>query len=144
MMMRFDFPWVDEMNRLQNEMDRLFGGRLSARNFQAPGYPPVNLWEDDDNLYVESEIPGMEMDEFELFVNDDNQLTLQGERKQANGTVDARHREERTFGRFSRIIQLPVTVADDATTADYKAGVLRITLPKKEESKPRRIAVAVG
>jgi HSP20 family protein len=120
MMMRFDFPWVDEMNRLQNEMDRLFGGRLSARNFQAPGYPPVNLWEDDDNLYVESEIPGMEMDEFELFVNDDNQLTLQGERKQANGTVDARHREERTFGRFSRIIQLPVTVADDATTPNTR------------------------
>ena len=86
----------------------------------------------------------MELGDFEIFVNDDNQLTVQGERKQPNGSEGTRHREERNYGRFSRIIQLPVTVNGNATAASYKAGVLQITLPKKEESKPRRIAVAAG
>ena len=142
--MRFDFPWAGELNRLQSELDRAFGDRAGSSLTRVRAYPAVNLWEDDDNLYVESEVPGMEMEEFELFVNDDNQLTLQGERKQPSGKGDTRHREERQFGRFSRIIPLPVSVDGDKTAADYKAGVLRITLPKKEEAKPRRITVSAG
>lgn len=142
--MRFDFPWAGEMNRLQSELDRLFGDRSGGSLTRVRAYPAVNLWEDDDNLYIESEIPGMEMDQFELFVNDDNQLTLQGERKQATENGGTRHREERQFGRFSRIIPLPVSVDGDATSAEYKLGVLRVTLPKKEEAKPRRISVTTG
>jgi HSP20 family protein len=143
-MMRFDFPWAGEMNRLQNELDRLFGDRGATSLLDVRAFPAINLWEDDENFYVESEIPGMEMQEFELFVNEDNQLTIQGERKQPNGDAAIRHREERAFGRFSRIIPLPAAVNGDATTAEYKAGVLRITLPRKEETKPRRIVVAAG
>lgn len=142
--MALDIPWAGEMNRLQNEFDRLFGRRANQPVLGLRAYPPINLWEDDDHLYVESEIPGMEMDEFELFVNDDNQLTLQGERKQPSGKAGTRHREERSFGSFSRMIPLPVLVDGSAASADYKAGVLRISLPKKPESKPRRINVKSG
>ena len=141
--MAFQFTWPREFNRLQNEMEQLFGrGNGSFARSQA--YPAINVLEDDDNLYVESEIPGMELEEFELFVNDENQLTLQGERKQTNGGTTTRHREERAFGRFSRMIALPALVDGDATTAEYIAGVLKITLPKKPEAKPRRIHVAAG
>ncbi|QDS91766.1 Spore protein SP21 [Roseimaritima multifibrata] len=141
--MAFQFTWPRELNRLQSEMDQLFGrGNGSLTRPQA--YPAINVLEDDDNLYVEAEIPGMELDQFELFVNAENQLTLQGERKQPNGGTTARHREERVFGRFSRMIALPSLVDGDATTAEYVAGVLKITLPKKPEAKPRRIEVAAG
>ena len=142
--MLFDFPRAGELNRLHNEMERLFGQRASSALTRVPAYPAVNVWEDDDNLYVESEVPGMNLEDFEIFVNDDNQLTLQGERKQPSGNAGTTHREERKHGRFSRIIQLPISVNGNATTAAYKGGVLQFTMPKKEESKPRRIAVAAG
>ena len=142
--MAFQFTWPREFNRLQNEMDQLFGRRLGGSLPRPQAYPPINLFEDDENLYVESEVPGMELDQFELFVNDDNQLTLQGERAQPNGDIKTRHREERAFGRFSRMISLPVPVDGNTTQAEYVAGVLRITLPKKPEAKPRRIEVAAG
>ncbi len=141
--MAFQFVWPRELARLQSEMDQLFGrGNGSLARPQA--YPPINMLEDDEHLYVESEIPGMELDQFELFVNDDNQLTLQGERQQPNGGTTTRHRKERVFGRFSRMITLPGLVDGDAAKAEYVAGVLRITLPKKPEAKPRRIQVAAG
>jgi len=142
--MRLDHPWAGEVSRLQREFDRLFGDRNGGSRFQARAYPPTNVWEDDDNLYVEAEIPGMDMDAFELFVNDENQLTLQGERKRPADEGATRHREERGFGRFSRLIALPASVDADATRAEYKRGVLLITLPKKEESKPRRIQVSTS
>ncbi|TWU46677.1 Hsp20/alpha crystallin family protein [Rubripirellula reticaptiva] len=141
--MAFQFTWPRELNRLQSEMDQLFG-RDGGSISRSQAYPAINLLEDDDNLYVESEIPGMELDHFELFVNDENQLTIQGERKQPNGGTTTRHREERSFGRFSRMISLPALVDGDATTAEYVAGVLTITLPKRPEAKPRRIQVAAG
>jgi HSP20 family protein len=141
--MAFQFTWPREFNRLQNEMDQLFG-RGNGMFARPQGYPAINVLEDDDNLYVESEIPGMELDEFELFVNDENQLTLQGERQRPGGDTMARHREERAFGRFSRMISLPSLVDGDATSAEYVAGVLKITLPKKPEAKPRKIPVAAG
>lgn len=141
--MALQFMWPRELNRLQNELEQVFGRTdgLLAR----PGtYPAVNLFEDDDNLVVESEIPGMELEQFELFVNADNQLTIQGHREQPNGQTATRHREERVFGHFSRMITLPVLVDGNASQATYTNGVLRITLPKKTEAKPRRIAVTAG
>jgi len=142
--MAFQFTWPQEFNRLQSEMDQLFGRRSRGSLGAQAGFPATNLYEDNDNLYVESEIPGMSLDEFELFVNESNQLTLQGERKEPNGSGGTRHRQERRFGRFSRLIALPCTVDGDATTAEYTNGVLRITLPKKPEAKPRRINVSAG
>ncbi|TWU43485.1 18 kDa heat shock protein [Novipirellula aureliae] len=142
--MRFNIPWASELNRLQEEMERVFGDGARESLLRPRAYPPVNIWEDDDNLYVESEIPGMELDEFELLSSDENSLTIQGERKKpANGSSSA-HRQERSFGRFSRIIQLPASVDADKTSAQYKAGVLKIMLAKKEEAKPRHITVTAG
>jgi HSP20 family protein len=141
--MAFQLMWPHELNRLRNEMEQLFG-RTSGVAIRPGSYPAVNLFEDDANLYVESEIPGMELDQFELFVNDDNQLTIQGERKRSNGRVGARHREERAFGRFSRMLALPLLVNGNSTRATYTNGVLRVTLPKKPEAKSKRIAISAG
>ncbi len=130
-----------EMNRLRNEMDRLFGGGDGLRRFRTSVYPPLNLWEDDDHLFVEAELPGFELSELEIMVTGENQLSLKGERKQPELGKGTWHRQERGYGSFGRIIELPEHVDADKVSAEFKHGVLTITMPKKEESKPRRIEV---
>lgn len=142
--MRFEFPWIDEMSRIQDEMERTYGDGAGRTGFWPRAFPALNMWEDNDNLYVETELPGLELEDIEVFASDESHLTLQGERKQPRAEQEVQHRQERGFGRFSRILELPTSVKASETSAEYKAGVLRITLPKKEEAKPRRISVNAG
>lgn len=132
-----------EMNRLRNELDRAFGRfNGGARQLLAPTeYPPVNIWETDDQLFVEAELPGMNLDDLEVYVTGDNQLTISGERKEPEGITGGWHRRERGYGKFTRVIELPLPVANDQVAAEFRAGVLTITMPKREEAKPRRIPV---
>jgi HSP20 family protein len=131
------------MNRLQGEMNRLFdrfglenGGRRSA-----PAYPALNLWQDGDNLYVEAELPGMELNDLEMYVSGGNQLSLKGKREAPSIEKGAWHRQERGYGSFTRAITLPQNVDADKVKAEFKHGVLCVTLPKTEDTKPRRIEV---
>src|SRR5438105_4034456 len=79
----------------------------------AVSYPPVNLWEDEANLYVEAELPGMALDKLELYVNQGDQLTIEGERVPFEAAKGVWHRQERGFGKFSRAITLPCVVDAD-------------------------------
>lgn len=132
-----------EMNRLQQQMSRLFdrwGGNGSSKMSSAVA-PPLNMWEDEESLYIEAELPGLGLDDLEIYVAGDNKLSLKGERKppeQAGGTW---HRRERGFGEFGRIVELPSPVDSDKVSARFQHGVLVITLPKREVAKPRRITV---
>ena len=99
------------------------------------------LWEDDNNLYVEAELPELELSDLEIFVNGDNQLSIKGERKQPERENGMWHRRERGHGSFSRMGELPQYVDSDKVTAEFKHGVLTITLPKRKEAKARRIEV---
>lgn len=134
-----------EMNRLHDEMNRLFGRYSNGyREFSPGGYPPLNLWEDEDSLYVEAELPGFCLDDLEMYVTGENQLSIKGERKQPELAKGTWHRQERGYGTFSRLMELPAAVDSEGVSAEFKNGVLTITLPKKEEAKPRRIEVKVG
>ena len=133
---------LSEISQLRNEMDRLFGRfGVAANGQQRRSYPALNMWEDDDNLMVEAELPGFEMDELEMYVTGGNQLSIKGERKQPEMGEGTWHRQERGFGTFSRLVELPHQVDADKVSADFENGVLRITLPKAEDAKPRRITV---
>ena len=137
---------VADWSGWQHEMDRFlerFAGNLPRRFAQA-AYPALNLWEDSDKLCVEAELPGFELDELEIFVNGGKQLTIKGERGQVAAEGGVWHRQERNFGGFERTIELPHDVDADKVSAEFKLGVLTITLPKREESKPRRIAVKIS
>jgi HSP20 family protein len=131
------------MNRLHQEMNRLFDrwgvndSRALARNV----YPPLNMWEDDGNLYVEAELPGLSVDSLEIYITGENQLSLKGERQPPELANGVWHRRERGHGAFSRLIELPYPVDSDKVTAQSQHGVLVITLPKREQAKPRRIEV---
>jgi HSP20 family protein len=131
------------MNRLQEEMERRFGrlGRNDPQPSAGGDYPPLDAWEDDNNLYVEAELPDLELTDLEIVVNGDNQLSIKGERKQPKREDGTWHRQERGHGSFSRTGELPQYVDSDKVTADFKHGVLTITLPKRKEAKARRIEV---
>lgn len=133
---------VAELNRLRSELERAFGqagqGRTAA---SARVFPPLNLWESDDNLYVEAELPGFEMEELEIYVTGGNQLSIAGERKPPEFKGGAWHRQERAFGKFRRTFDLPCDVNADAVSATFAHGILTLTMPKVEEVKPRRIEV---
>jgi HSP20 family protein len=127
-------------------MERYFGrnGGNGSRQLAAATFPALNLWEDNDNLFVEAELPGLELYDLEIYVNGDNQLTIKGERKRPAVEGGTWHRQERGYGTFSRLIELPQEVNADRVTAEFKNGILTITLPKREEIKPRRIQVKVN
>lgn len=134
-----------ELNRLQDEMNRLFSRwAVNGPAAVAGTYPPVNLWEDDDNLYLEAELPGLELEQMELYVSGGNQLTLKGERKPPQKEGGTWHRQERGHGEFHRVIELPCEVESDQVAAEFSQGVLKVTMPKSPERRPRRIEVKAG
>jgi HSP20 family protein len=132
-----------EMNRLQEEMEQWLGhlGMNDPRRPASSVYPPLNAWEDDSNLYVEAELPDLQLSDLEILVNGDNQLSIKGERKQPEHKNATCHLRERGHGCFSRTGELPQYVDSDKVTAEFKLGVLTITLPKRKEAKARRVEV---
>ncbi len=133
----------NEMNRLQAEMGQLFDrwGMVAPRSRGRGVFPALNVWDDDQALYVEAELPGLNLDELEIFVTRDNQLSLKGNRRLPEVEQGTWYRQERGSGEFTRVLSLPYDVDAEAVTAELKLGVLRIVLPKREEIKPRRIEV---
>jgi len=135
-----------ELRSLQDEMTRLFTGVVPAsfnREEMTHGAwaPSVDIFEDKDRLILEAELPGMSRDDFEISV-ENNVITLSGERKFEKKTEgDNYHRVERSYGSFTRSFTLPQTVTADGATADFDNGVLRVSLPKREETKARRIEI---
>ncbi len=129
------------LNRLFEGFDRPFNGEC----LRATGlFPALNVWEEGDTLYAEAEIPGVDPKEIEIEVVD-NVLTLRGEKKSEHVEEGAGfHYTERRYGGFNRSIELPTSVDSDKVSAEYKNGVLKVTLPKHPELKPKRIAVKNG
>jgi len=102
--------------------------------------PPVDIVEEKEKLLVKIEVPGVE--EKDLRVNfEDGLLTVSGERQFERKEEQSYHRIERSYGSFTRTFSLPRSVDVNAIKASYRSGVLEIEIPKKEESKPRQIAI---
>ena len=141
---RYD-PFRD-LRTLQEEVNRLFSTNL-PRAFGDEGIgrgawaPSVDIYENKDQIVLEAELPGMKQEEFDLSI-ENNVITLRGERKfEKTDETDNYHRVERSYGSFTRSFTLPQTVSAEGATAEYNNGVLRVTLPKREETKARRIEV---
>ena len=141
---RYD-PFRD-LRTLQEEVNRLFSTNLT-RGFGEEGIgrgawnPSVDIYENKDHIVLEAELPGMNREDFELSV-ENNVITLRGERQfEKKDDSDNYHRVERSYGSFTRSFTLPQTVSAEGATAEYSNGVLRVTLPKREETKARRIEI---
>lgn len=134
-------PYLENnLHRFQNEINRLFN-QFGDGNWARPAYPTLNLWEDAENIYAEAELPGIRENQLEIFVSDHDQLTVQGERTAEETGIGSWHRQERGFGKFSRVVALPAPVDADKVEARLENGVLCLKLPKSAAAKPRKIAV---
>jgi HSP20 family protein len=136
-------PVWNQLQQLQSEMNRLFerwtdGGREPGTS---GAYPPVNIWEDVDSIYVEAELPGLSLSDLEIYVTGGNQLTIKGERKHSLPEKGVWHRQERSYGNFVRTLTLPFDVNRDNVDARFEHGVLMVKLAKHESAKPRKILV---
>jgi HSP20 family protein len=137
-------PVWNQLQTLQNEMNRLFdrwGGDAGHSLFGLRAYPAMNVWEEGDAVRVEAELPGVDFKDLEIYVTGGNQLTVKGERKQSATEKGVWHRQERSFGQFTRTLTLPFPVNADKVEARLENGVLRITLAKHASAKPRKIEV---
>lgn len=142
---RYD-PFRD-LRTLQDEVNRLFSTNLT-RAFGDEGIargawnPSVDIYENKDQIVLEAELPGMNREDFDLTV-ENNVITLRGERRfEKKDDGDNYHRVERSYGSFTRSFTLPQTVSAEGAQAEYRNGVLRVSLPKREEVKARRIEIS--
>jgi len=104
------------------------------------GFPAVNVWENEEVLFAEAEVPGLKMDDLEILVAG-NELTIKGERGDGEQEGVTYHRRERGTGTFSGVVRLPVEVDVSKVEARLENGVLTIMLPKAASAKPRKISV---
>lgn len=135
-------PVWNQLQHLQSEMNRLFNRwGDGSEGSRAATYPAVNVWEDAEHVYVEAELPGLELKDLELLVTGNNQLTIKGERKVNVAENAVWHRQERGFGQFVRVLTLPFDVDAAKVNARFEHGVLTVQLAKHASAKPRKIAV---
>ncbi|KPK67267.1 hypothetical protein AMJ87_13620 [candidate division WOR_3 bacterium SM23_60] len=134
-----------DMLTLRDDMDRLFKSFFGQASEEREGFwaPIVDIEEDNENILVNAELPGMKRDDIKVSVHG-NTLSISGERKHEAETKDKTlHRIERSYGKFVRTISLPTDVKADKIKATYKDGVLTVSLPKPESAKPKQIDVEI-
>jgi HSP20 family protein len=137
----------NELENLRREVDEAFRGvgvaRPLATTFLSPTsarrFPLLNLTEDEDKIYLDAIVPGVDPKELQLSVLRGT-LTISGDRK-APAEKGVLHRSELGYGKFSRSVDIPADINPDSTTAEYKDGVMRITMAKSEHAKPRKIEI---
>jgi HSP20 family protein len=136
-----------DMVSLRDAMDRLFEESFvrplpawSRKAERALGLS-ADMYETDDNLIINADLPGVKPEDVDISIRD-NVLTIQGEYKSEEENEDGNvHFRERQYGRFQRSIALPSNINTEATEATFEEGVLKMTLPKAEEAKPKQIPV---
>lgn len=136
-----------EFERMRREMDRLWDSFFERRPTKAEEagefLPALDLAETDNELVVKCEVPGLEPKDIDISLSD-GMLTIKGEKKQEREEKQADyHLVERSYGTFTRSIQLPKEVQSEKISASYKNGILKINLPKSEEAKKKEIKIKV-
>ena len=139
---RFQRPSIwQEMDQLQREMNRLFDTTSKGHVFNSPSYPAINIWTNEDGQLITAEMPGVAPEDIEIDVTGDA-LSISGVRKPDEVLKEAHyHRRERSYGSFSRAIQLPFMVDTNKAEATFKNGVLQIALPRADADKPKKITI---
>ncbi|MFQ5715725.1 MAG: Hsp20/alpha crystallin family protein [Nitrospinales bacterium] len=128
-----------EINKLQEEVNQFFSNSLNESGIR--NFPPLNVWSDQDKLTVTVQLPGVDPNDIEISLEEQN-LTLKGSQKcEEPKNEGAFLRREIPSGEFARTLRLPYRVDANSTEANYKNGLLIITLKRPEEEKPKKISV---
>ena len=136
---------VPDVFNLRHEMQDLLDSMVSARSGSNVVWaPPINVRENDEQVIVEAELPGVRADDVDISV-ENGMLTIAGEKRaDQERNEESWHIVERRYGRFERSFTIARTVDVENIRASFEDGVLRIVLPKREEARPRRIRVDVA
>jgi HSP20 family protein len=142
------FSGFDRLSNLRDELDTLFEmpfwSNFGGQSQLFGGWSPaLDLYQNNDNVIARVELPGMRKEDIEISLHD-GMLTIKGERKSETPEGDKAERTERYVGKFRRSISVPTLVNANKVTANYRDGILTITLPKAEEAKPKQIKVDVA
>ena len=139
---RFRMPNIwHEMDQRQQEMNRLFESSFGRRLLSTPGSPAINIWTNEEGQVIRAEMPGFNPSDIDISVSADK-FILSGEWNLDSAIEDAQyHRRERSYGKFSRSIQLPFMVDPNKVDVSYKKGVLEVKLNRAEASKPKKITI---
>lgn len=140
----------DPFEKLNRDIDRMFDRSARFPRFfeeeadMYASYPRADINEQQDKIIVSMDLPGMDEKDITIHL-ENNVLSITGERRFVQDEhKDNYQRVERAYGKFSRSFTLPYTVNHNSIEAHYKNGVLEISMPKTEESKPRQISIKVG
>jgi HSP20 family protein len=138
---RFD-PFRD-ITSLRDEMNRLFSRTVGDGVSSGSAWTPaVDIFDTEEAIVLKAELPGLAAGDIDIEI-DDNVLTLKGERRFQETVDEGRfYRLERAYGHFQRSVTLPQGVKADEISADFENGVLSVRVPKADEVKPRKIAIA--
>lgn len=131
---------ADPINRLNSLLNSFFGDE-SGFVSQTGSWAPLAMWEDDDHVHIEAELPGMTEEDLELTVHN-GMLFIRGERRPVEGRQYLYN--GRSYGRFERVVTLPDAVDTDDVQASMTNGVLCISLPKTPEARPKKITLKKG
>ena len=137
-------PWsiFDELESLHADVTRAANGQ-GGQTWRSDrrSYPLMNVWTSDDGVVIDCELPGANPEDLEISVQGD-ELMLTGRVNAVEPAEgDTFHRRERPRGEFSRTLELPFRAETGAVKANYKNGILRLSVPRSEEEKPRKIAI---
>jgi HSP20 family protein len=136
---RFDANPFRELQSLQRDMNRIFSNMADSSAMRE--YPAINAWSGDDSIIVTAELPGIDPDKLNVSVQNST-LILTGSRDfEILKEGEAYHRQERSYGQFTRTLKLPFGVDAEKVEASYKKGILTITLHRMEEEKPKKIVI---
>jgi HSP20 family protein len=133
----------EKMSRRLNEFMSDFDKGVS---FEIGGFTPrVDITEDDENVFVHAELPGMDKDDLKISVNEDKVLTIKGEKKkELDADKKSYIRSERIYGNFSRNFMLPDDINVDQISAKFNNGVLELAMPKMEPEKPKEVNIEIN
>lgn len=131
--------------QLRGEFERAMSDLFTRSGAAAPwtqerAFPAVNVWEEQDQLFAEAELPGVKGEDLDVSVTG-NELTLRGRRNPAAGQEQSYHRRERSSGEFTRTLHLPYEVDANGVEATLRDGVLLLKLPKAASARPHKIEV---
>lgn len=135
---------ITDLMKQLNEMERSISDQYKKNYSRKCALPNTDVYEEDNSIILEMELPGVAKEDMKINVDDDNILTVKGNKKHPFGEESSILRRERNYGEFSRCMMLPDDADEENIKANFKDGILHLEIPKKAPVKPKEIEVEIS